>query len=81
MAPCVFRRGDVAGNNVTIPAHYHGCIEGVTLALMGVAYDVLPRTTIAKIAAEVGDESEASFSRTFKRCTGLSPGAWRSNGP
>ncbi len=37
-------------------------------------------TTIAKIAAEVGYESEAAFSRTFKRCTGLSPGAWRSNG-
>lgn len=35
--------------------------------------------TIANIAAEVGYESEAGFSRTFKRCTGLSPGAWRSN--
>jgi transcriptional regulator GlxA family with amidase domain len=36
-------------------------------------------TTIAKIAAEVGYESESAFSRAFKRCTGLSPGAWRSN--
>ncbi|MGD2054720.1 MAG: AraC family transcriptional regulator [Gammaproteobacteria bacterium] len=34
---------------------------------------------IAKIAAEVGYESEAAFSRTFKRCTGVSPGAWRSS--
>ncbi len=33
----------IDGNNVTVPAHYHGCIVGVTLALMGVAYDVLPR--------------------------------------
>lgn len=37
-------------------------------------------TSIAKVAADVGYESEAAFSRTFKRCTGLSPGAWRSSG-
>ena len=33
--------------------------------------------TIANVAAEVGYESEAAFSRTFKRCAGMSPGAWR----
>ncbi len=33
----------IEGNDVTVPAHYHGCIVGVTLALMGVAYDLLPR--------------------------------------
>jgi cytochrome c oxidase subunit 1 len=33
----------ITGNNVTVPAHYHGCIVGVTLALMGAAYDILPR--------------------------------------
>ena len=33
----------ITGNNVTVPAHYHGCIVGVTLALMGAAYDMLPR--------------------------------------
>jgi len=27
---------------VRIPAHYHGCIVGVTLALMGVVYRLLP---------------------------------------
>ncbi|CDM22950.1 membrane protein, putative [Castellaniella defragrans 65Phen] len=32
----------IAGSNVRIPAHYHGCIVGVTLALMGVVYRVLP---------------------------------------
>ena len=33
----------IAGNNVKIPAHYHGCIVGVTLALMGLVYHLLPR--------------------------------------
>jgi len=28
---------------VKIPAHYHGCIVGVTLAMMGVVYLLLPR--------------------------------------
>ena len=33
----------ISGNNVRIPAHYHGSIVGVTLALMGVVYFLLPR--------------------------------------
>ena len=32
----------IHGSNVKIPAHYHGCIVGVTLALMGVVYHLLP---------------------------------------
>ena len=32
----------IQGSNVRIPAHYHGCIVGVTLALMGVVYKTLP---------------------------------------
>jgi hypothetical protein len=32
----------INGSNVRIPAHYHGCIVGVTLALMGVVYKLLP---------------------------------------
>ena len=32
----------IEGSNVTIPAHYHGSIVGVTLAMMGVCYVVLP---------------------------------------
>jgi AraC-like DNA-binding protein len=32
---------------------------------------------VASIAAEVGYDSEAAFSRAFKRETGLSPAAWR----
>ena len=33
----------IAGTNVRIPAHYHGCIVGVTLALMGLVYHLLPQ--------------------------------------
>ncbi|HMN20439.1 MAG TPA: cbb3-type cytochrome c oxidase subunit I [Ottowia sp.] len=32
----------IDGSNVKIPAHYHGCIVGVTLALMGMIYHLLP---------------------------------------
>jgi len=33
----------IQGSNVKIPAHYHGCIVGVTIAMMGVTYWLLPR--------------------------------------
>jgi hypothetical protein len=33
----------ISGSTVTIPAHYHGSIVGVTLALMGVCYLLLPQ--------------------------------------
>jgi cytochrome c oxidase subunit I len=33
----------IHGSNVRIPAHYHGCIVGVTLALMGLVYLLLPQ--------------------------------------
>jgi AraC-like DNA-binding protein len=32
---------------------------------------------VGAVAAEVGYESEAAFSRAFKKATGLPPGAWR----
>ena len=32
----------INGSNVRIPAHYHGCIVGVTLAFMGLVYHLLP---------------------------------------
>ena len=45
----------IQGSNVRIPAHYHGCIVGVTLALMGLAYHLLPRfgyaAPVGKMAA------------------------------
>ena len=37
----------ITGSNVRIPAHYHGCIVGVTLAMMGVVYLLLPRLGFA----------------------------------
>lgn len=37
----------IRGSNVTIPAHYHGSIVGVTVALMGLAYWLLPRLGFA----------------------------------
>lgn len=41
----------ISGQNVTIPAHYHGMIVGITLALMGVAYAMLPRFGYRDVAA------------------------------
>jgi AraC-like DNA-binding protein len=35
------------------------------------------RDKVATVGAEVGYESEAAFSRAFKKATGLAPGAWR----
>lgn len=37
------------------------------------------RTPIVSIALEVGYESEAAFTRAFKRLAGVPPGAWRRN--
>ena len=33
----------ISGANVKVPAHYHGSIVGVTLAMMGMVYLLLPR--------------------------------------
>ncbi len=38
------------------------------------------RDGIARIAADSGYESEASFNRAFKRVTGMTPGRWREGG-
>jgi AraC-like DNA-binding protein len=32
---------------------------------------------VAAVALEVGYDSEAAFSRAFKKTTGVSPAAWR----
>ena len=32
---------------------------------------------VAAIGREVGYDSEAAFSRAFKKATGVAPGAWR----
>lgn len=37
----------IRGSDVRVPAHYHGSIVGVTLALMGLVYALLPRLGFA----------------------------------
>jgi hypothetical protein len=32
----------IQGSDVKIPAHYHGCIVGITLAFMGITYRLMP---------------------------------------
>jgi AraC-like DNA-binding protein len=46
---------------------------------MQVAANLLIESTakVATIGAEVGYDSEAAFSRAFKKATGVAPGAWR----
>ena len=39
----------ITGSNVTIPAHYHGSIVGVTLAFMGMTYHLLPQLGFRKV--------------------------------
>ncbi|MCC6531582.1 MAG: cbb3-type cytochrome c oxidase subunit I [Burkholderiales bacterium] len=43
----------IQGSNVKIPAHYHGCIVGVTLALMGLTYALLPRLGFRSVNARL----------------------------
>lgn len=43
----------ISGSNVTIPAHYHGSIVGVTLALMGMTYLLLPELGWGKPARKL----------------------------
>ncbi len=54
-------------------------IEYVTSWRIQLAAERLRGTdaSIAKIAADVGYESEAAFNRAFKRVSGITPGRWR----
>ncbi len=57
-------------------------IEYLTCWRMQLAADRIRKgsATLASIATGIGYESEAAFSRAFKRVTGTPPGAWR-DGP
>jgi hypothetical protein len=43
----------ISGANVTIPAHYHGVIVGVTLSFMGLTYYLLPQFGFNKPAVKL----------------------------
>jgi hypothetical protein len=51
----------IHGANVRIPAHYHGCIVGVTLALMGLAYHLLPHLGYAAPAPRLASLQPALY--------------------
>lgn len=51
----------ISGSNVKIPAHYHGCIVGVTLALMGLVYHLLPRLGYAPPARKAATFSSYCY--------------------
>ncbi|MCL4763341.1 MAG: cbb3-type cytochrome c oxidase subunit I [Burkholderiales bacterium] len=38
----------IRGSDVRIPAHYHGAIVGITLAMMGLAYALMPRLGLGR---------------------------------
>jgi heme/copper-type cytochrome/quinol oxidase subunit 1 len=42
----------ITSSNVTIPAHYHGSIVGITLAFMGITYHLLPHLGFRKVAGK-----------------------------
>lgn len=44
----------IQGSNVTVPAHYHGCIVGITLAFMGTTYHLLPRFGFRPVSRRLG---------------------------
>ncbi|TNF86791.1 MAG: cbb3-type cytochrome c oxidase subunit I [Gammaproteobacteria bacterium] len=39
----------IEGSTVTVPAHYHGSIVGITLAFMGLTYHLLPQLGFARV--------------------------------
>jgi len=43
----------IAGSNVTVPAHYHGSIVGITLAFMGMGYLLLPSFGYVDVARSI----------------------------
>lgn len=51
----------IIGSNVTIPAHYHGSIVGVTLAYMGLTYYLLPKLGFRKIKGRLAEWQPAIY--------------------
>jgi len=40
----------IKGSDVTVPAHYHGSIVGITIAFMGITYYLLPQLGFRKVS-------------------------------
>jgi cytochrome c oxidase subunit I len=51
----------IQGNDVRIPAHYHGSVVGVTLALMGIAFALAPRLGGRHVAARLATWQVACY--------------------
>ena len=43
----------ISGSNVTVPAHYHGSIVGITIAFMGMTYHLLPRLGFGEVTGRL----------------------------
>lgn len=43
----------ISGSNVTVPAHYHGSIVGITIAFMGITYHLLPQLGFRKVSGRL----------------------------
>jgi hypothetical protein len=43
----------ISGSNVTVPAHYHGSIVGITIAFMGITYHLLPQLGFNKVSGRI----------------------------
>ena len=43
----------ISGSTVTVPAHYHGSIVGITIAFMGITYLLLPQLGFARVSGRI----------------------------
>jgi hypothetical protein len=43
----------ISGSTVTVPAHYHGSIVGITIAFMGLSYYLLPQLGFRKVSGRI----------------------------
>jgi AraC-like DNA-binding protein len=75
---------DVAGSRSRLAERFtellgYPPMQYLTQWRMQVAANLLTQSgaKVAAVAAEVGYESEAAFSRAFKKATGVAPGGWR----
>ena len=75
--------GHVARNLAARFAHLvgHAPMQYLALWRMQMAARLLSDGSmkVAAVGHEVGYESEAAFSRAFKKCAGVSPAAWRAH--